>query len=209
MARTPWKKKRDYFKRRVETKDKRQRFLIVCEGKKTEPNYFRSFRVPKEVEVVIGFGNGVHVTVVREAIRLRDASRNDFDQVWAVFDRDKELSNPRSVQNFNEALRLAQENNIQTAYSNDAFELWYLLHFDYCDTAILRSDYITKLQSKLPGGYKKNDPYVYAKLASLMDDACRNAMNLLSRYEPSNPESDDPSTTVHLLVQELRRFVAE
>ena len=38
-----------YTKRSVGTRETVQRFLVVCEGEKTEPNYFRSFRVPKNV----------------------------------------------------------------------------------------------------------------------------------------------------------------
>jgi len=32
--------------RRVGTREVRQRFLIVCEGEETEPNYFRAFKAP-------------------------------------------------------------------------------------------------------------------------------------------------------------------
>jgi len=40
---------RGYSPRKVNTRDVKSRFLIVCEGEKTEPNYFKSFRVPKKV----------------------------------------------------------------------------------------------------------------------------------------------------------------
>ncbi|MDL5046865.1 RloB domain-containing protein, partial [Oscillatoria amoena NRMC-F 0135] len=40
---------RGYSPRKVDIKEVKQRFLIVCEGEKTEPNYFRSFRVPRNV----------------------------------------------------------------------------------------------------------------------------------------------------------------
>jgi hypothetical protein len=36
--------RRGYADRRVETCELRQRFLIVCEGGKTEPRYFESFQ---------------------------------------------------------------------------------------------------------------------------------------------------------------------
>jgi hypothetical protein len=45
-----------YSSRKVNTREIRQRFLIICEGEKTEPNYFRSFRVPKVVIEVQGLG---------------------------------------------------------------------------------------------------------------------------------------------------------
>jgi len=39
-----------------------------------------------------------------------------------------------------------------------------------------------------------------------MDSAIQNAERLLKQYEPSNPAVDNPSTTVHLLVQQLQKF---
>ncbi len=206
MPRRTWEKYKNY-RRQVAVRERRQRFLIVCEGKKTEPNYFESFPVPKDIIVKIYRGAGVHISVVREAIAKKNESGDDYDQVWCVFDRDKQPGNPRSTQNFNEAIRLAESETIKVAYSNDAFELWYLLHFDYHDTAIHRSDYIAKLKAKLPGGYKKNDPDIYAKLVDTMSAACGRAATLLSHYSPPNPEADDPSTTVHTLVNELRKYI--
>ncbi|MDH6057593.1 AAA family ATPase [Umezakia ovalisporum] len=41
---------------KVGTRKLRKKFLIVCEGKETEPNYFKSFPVPKDVIDVQGFG---------------------------------------------------------------------------------------------------------------------------------------------------------
>ncbi len=38
------KRKRNYMDRAVDVAEIRQRFLIVCEGKKTEPQYFEQFR---------------------------------------------------------------------------------------------------------------------------------------------------------------------
>jgi hypothetical protein len=64
----------------------RQRFLIVCEGKRIEPNYFHCFRVPKDVAVeIIGEGYST-VRLVRRAMRRMQCT--DYDQVWCVFDRD-------------------------------------------------------------------------------------------------------------------------
>ena len=37
----------------------KKRILIVCEGTKTEPNYFRSFKVKSSVVVDISFPNKV------------------------------------------------------------------------------------------------------------------------------------------------------
>lgn len=39
------------FKRKVDIRKTRDSFLIVCEGEKTEPNYFRKFHGPIDVKV--------------------------------------------------------------------------------------------------------------------------------------------------------------
>lgn len=42
--------------RTYDVRDERESFLIVCEGEKTEPNYFRSFDVLNAVVNVVGAG---------------------------------------------------------------------------------------------------------------------------------------------------------
>ncbi len=56
-------------------------------------------------------------------------------RLWCVFDKDS-----FSDDNFNQAKKLAENNNIRPAYSNEAFELWYLLHFGYHQAATSRND---------------------------------------------------------------------
>ena len=189
--------------RKVATRDPRPRILIVCEGVQTEPNYFQGFRLTNIVLEVVPAG-AQHKTVVEKAIDLKTED-GDYNEVWCVFDRDKHISG-KDKQIFNDAISLAAQNSIDIAYSNDAFELWYLLHFSYFDTAILRSDYITKLKKLLPGGYKKNDPTMYKKLEDKMDDAIKNAKRLHEGWNGGEPEKSDPSTTVYKLVERLREL---
>ena len=85
-------------RRRVNVREMRQRFLIVCEGEKTEPNYFNGFRVPKAVVKVVGTGENT-IRVVEKAIKRM--AEDDYDQVWCVFDRDI-----FPEENFTAALRL-------------------------------------------------------------------------------------------------------
>lgn len=188
--------------RAVNTRPMRPRFLIVCEGKQAEPNYFRRFRVNATVIdlQVIGLGNNTLSLVERTCELMRE---DDYAQVWCVFDRDS-----FSAEQFNAALDLAQRHNIQVAYSNEAFELWYLLHFDYHNTALSRSQYCNMLTKRLGIPYRKNDPDIYDRLADRQSTAIQNAQRLLDFYGPGhNPECDNPCTTVHQLVQELNCFV--
>ncbi len=198
MARQRGHHRRRGLQRRVNVRELRQRFLIVCEGEKTEPNYFNSFRVPGVVVDVRGIGENT-VRLVERAIKLME--EDDYDQVWCVFDRDI-----FPVKNFNAALRLAEKHGIKVAYSNEAFELWYVLHFNYHQSATARHLYVERLNDLLGVRYEKNRLDMYERLKDRQETAIRNAEKLLDTYQPHRPAHDNPSTTVHLLVQELNRF---
>ncbi len=185
------------LKRNKDFRPTRKKFLIVCEGEKTEPEYFKHFRVNRML--VEGLGANT-VSLVKKAIELKDDPYTNYDNVWCVFDRD---SFP--AQNFNNALSLAKKNDIQVAYSNEAFEIWYLLHFHYHTSATSREEYARMLTERLGSPYRKNDPSMYDKLFDLQETAIRNAENLLKSYTNHSPEKDNPSTRVHLLVQELNK----
>ena len=192
---------RGYSPRKLETKKPKERFLIVCEGSKTEPNYFRSFRVPRDVVEVHGLGEDPS-TLVRSATDLKNKDGDDYDQIWCVFDRDS-----WTLENFNNAISSATSQGFRVAYSNEAFELWYILHFQYLNTGIPRKDYSPKLSSLLGKKYEKNSETIYDELLDKQPTAIRNAEKLLTEYDPPVPAKNNPSTTVHLLVQELNRFI--
>ena len=194
-------KRKGSNKRRVNRFRPRQKILIICEGEKTEPNYFKKFKIrPEFVVKVEGFGMNT-VSLVKEAMRL--AKESNYDQIWCVFDKDDFSTN-----NFNNALTLAKKNKNQVAYSNEAFELWYLLHFSYVDTGIPRGSYQRRLSAQrcLGHPYKKNSEAIFDELYTKQKDAIRNAKRLLGEYQPNNPAKDNPSTTVHLLVEQLNQL---
>jgi len=179
--------------------------LILCEDEKTAPNYFLKFPVHAEDLIIEVFGTGANtVSLVREAIRRQIAAEsagNKYITVWVVFDRD---SFP--AENFNEAFSLAKRNGIRVAYANQCFELWYWLHFDLQHTSVSRSEYGKKLSTRLSRSYNKSDLTLYDELLEHQPVAIRNAKKLLSFYGVCNPEKDDPSTSVHLLVEYLNEF---
>ncbi len=128
----------------------RQRILIVCEGKKTEPAYFRAFHLSN---VTIEGGGMNTQSLVQHAVELRDAARRErrtYNAIWCVFDRDS-----FSADVFNQALALAQRNKFGVAYSNEAFELWCLLHFHYYQQASSRNQYERMLSDLLTHPYQK------------------------------------------------------
>lgn len=157
------KGRRGYKDRNVNSREERQRFLIVCEGSKTEPNYFKEFRTAKLVIKIEGPAL-TPIQLVDEANRI--SLEDNYDQVWCVFDRDD-----WPIDKFNNAFSKARAKRIKVAYTNEAFELWYLLHFNYHDTAIGREAYKAKLTANLVETYEKNDPAMYSKLKTRMNTA--------------------------------------
>jgi len=197
-----WKRKNQPLRRKSRNRGKPGKsFLIVCEGEKTEPNYFKSFKLSSATIKVVGYGMNTR-SLVEKALEIAKGDDEKFDEVWCVFDRDS-----FSLQNFNSAFDLARRKKINIAYSNEAFELWYLLHFQYLDTGISRDDYQKRLSKLLKEPYKKNSTGMYRKLLDKQPTALRNAENLLKTYNPRNPGEDNPSTTVYLLVKELNKYL--
>ncbi len=205
-------------KRKEASRELRIYFLIVCEGEKTEPNYFKSFKnnVKSFVYTLDILGEGTNTKdLVKRTIKARDNSSQEYDSVWAVFDKDSFTSN-----NFNGAVLLAKNNGIKVGWSNEAFELWYLLHFQYRNTAMSRKDYKksieTEINTKIASVsksnkpkkfvYKKNSEEMYAILAKYGNEsqAIRWAEKLMNEHSCENFASHNPCTRIHLLVKELR-----
>lgn len=208
--------KRSLRERKEKTRKVNPYILIVCEGEKTEPNYFKSFKIlTKDVIEITIDGQGKNTdTLVEEAQKIKKRIEKEkgikFDSVWCVFDRD---SFP--PQRFNNAIELAvKKYKFEVAYSNEAFELWYLLHFVYIDSNINRNELtkkLDKIMKKQYGvGYTKNDECMYLKIENRMNTAINNAEKLIELHQnisELNPEKNNPSTTVHKLVKYLKDYI--
>lgn len=197
----------------------RCRVLIVCEGEKTEPNYFRSFSMMKNssglVYEVSCDGGGINtLQVVEKAVELRDKAEKQglpYDSVWAVFDRDSFKS-----ASFDNAIAKAEAHDIGCAWSNEAFELWYIYHFDARSTAMSRTEYkrvITQRVNsaghklgKTPYVYKKNDPKMRTILSLCLcneEEAIRRAKAQASTFSNRRFHTHNPCTMVYKLVSLL------
>jgi len=182
--------------RKINFREPGQSILIVCEGKETEPLYFNAFHISGVA--VKGVGKNT-LSLVKEAIKLRE--QGEYDQVWVVFDKED-----YSADQVNDAIHLAEQNNFQVAFSNQKFEIWYLLHFHYFNTSMDRKEYDSKLSECLGFEYFKNRQGLYKQLLNRQSKAIERAKQLMEKYDPPNPCQDDPSTTVFRLVEELNRF---
>jgi len=206
-------------KRLEEVKSKRRFYLIVCEGEKTEPNYFESLKndLPKGVLDVCDFkivGTGHNtVSLVNSAMALRNKwqtqTNRTVDKLWIVFDKDS-----FSDQSFNSAIQtcIANNPNVDCAWTNEAFELWYLLHFHYYNTGISRRQYQELIEENFKKKglkdytYKKNSTEMYSLLETYTsrETAIKNAVNLEKLYiGQQNYSTQNPCTMVYKLVAEL------
>lgn len=210
--------KRKRYKKRSHTKvNVICRILIVCEGSKTEPNYFRAFNKKRYGTMVFELtldGGGISTTgVVDKAIELKNkaiANDSPYDRVWAVFDKDS-----FSDAKFNAAIQKAAGNDIGCAWSNQAFELWYLLHFTDRKTYMDRTKYEKAISDEINKSplYKSKKKYIYAKNEQSNYDimnkygnqskAIERAKMLKDSYEDSRYATHNPCTTVFKLVEQL------
>jgi hypothetical protein len=209
-------------KRKLNIRTKRMYYLIVCEGAATEPNYFEGLKqdLPKGVLIayqidIEGTGHNTQ-SLVNEALRLKTTYEKNttrpVDKLWVVFDRDSFVEN-----DFNNAIIRCSQNTpvVGCAWSNEAFELWYLLHFHYYNNVVSRKDYQDLIEQNLQpflGGnysYQKNSVEMYALLKEYgnIEDAIRNAKNLERNFAGRQDYANhNPCTMVYKLVEELLKL---
>ncbi len=197
----------------------RKQYLIICEGEKTEPNYFHSFKdsLPKGILSVCDFhidGTGYNTkSLVDKAIEIRDKwvgkTTRPVDKLWIVFDRDS-----FKAQSFNAAIQKCQSQapSVNAAWSNEAFELWFLLHFHYYNTTVNRTRYQELIQKNFRSKgladfvYTKNSKEMFALLNMYGSqvNAIRNSKRLLKSWNGRADYANlNPSTTIHELIEDV------
>jgi hypothetical protein len=200
-------------------------FLIVCEDENTEPGYFERFKsqIPDETIFLkpVGTGRdakGVVEQAIKERQKLSLEAKRDVDVVWAVFDKDDADENATKIKRFEGAFETAKDNDIEIAYSNEAFELWLLLHFTDVDKAVALPR--TEIYDLLQENIRANEAYstfVYehgnAGILPIIYEignqaaAITRAEALLKSQHRRKPIEANPSTRVHLLVKELLEWI--
>lgn len=192
----------------IEILEEKKYYLVVCEGKRTEPNYFNYYQsiLPKNTAVLQVIGEGAEtIRVVEKAISVKKERADDpinpaFDEVWAIFDKDDFPD-----RNFNEAIELANRNGINSGFSNESFELWYVLHFNRLDAQLHRTAYIKILSEKLGYAYAKNDGRIPEDIRNKGDVklAIKRAEELDQLHEGKTAAKSCPSTKVHILIKQF------
>ena len=192
----------------------RDEFLILTNGKRSEKNYFETLRAlfRSIYKIKVLFLNDGPEDLVRHAIK----EKNEKNRVWCVFDKDEFPKN-----NIYQAINLAETNGIGIAFSNIAFEVWLIDHFQKCEAFKTADGLLKELDKflKTEGyteGYSKNDKEIIEKaFVPRLEQAIENAdvvhqkrildYRKTGRVDDKFPICDWNSyTNVHLLVEELK-----
>ncbi|MGG6898838.1 RloB family protein [Rhizobium sp. BR 315] len=190
------------------------RTLIVCEGEKTEVNYFDAIRREKrlpnaDIQVVPSDYGTSPLNIVEYAIDHFSESKA-FDRVYVVFDRDDHASYHNALAKA-EATDKKLKNDGGKAVPFTAipsvpnFELWLLLHFRDVLAPIHRNEVYAAL--RLPAHYPtyaKNSKTVYADTKDRIPAATTRAVHLRGQFNAHS--GVDPYTDVDVLTGELMKI---
>lgn len=211
----PWLKKVHIHKYSVETIERKKNYLIVCEGQ-TEELYFKSFPVLSADVHAIHQGSSKSSLVECVAGYIEGEG---YDEIWCVFDMDIKPDVNGQREDYDNAINTAMELGYKCAYSNDAFELWFVLHYQFIDQQHLRGTFFEILSDRWDVSYRRNGKErAFAKsiYKRLFDDlkanqtlAIENARKLYEDQRELAYHLQNPVTTVYLLVDELNSHIRQ
>jgi len=181
----------------VSSRNLRKTFMIFTEGQ-TEEGYFKKFKV--RCKTITG-GNALRI--VEEAIIQKNNIKKTIDEYWVVFDKDETSKN-----DFLKAIKLAIDNQLNVAFSSEAFEIWWLFHFEEIAAPIQRKEYEKRLRKHLPDysirekGLNQGER-MWMLLDKFMGIGIANAKMAHSKFEHPENAFDQSVTTVYALVESL------
>jgi len=188
-------------------------FLIVTEGKVTEPEYFKALCAAlnmSKVDVEVcqsEFGTDpLNIVAYADKLkkdRFRQAKKSGmvvaYDQVWVVFDQE----GPENGRNWQGGLDSARDRGFRVVFSNPSFEFWLLLHHEYTTALFANSGAVeTRLKSKDSGYGKHAGQTDFAKTyLPETAKAITNARRVRADHaqtETRNPYTDADELVIHL-----------
>jgi hypothetical protein len=204
----------DKLERRKARRASYDKVLIVCEGEKTEPNYFNElinfYKLnTANVEVDGTCGSSPKSVFERALVLYQNEERkgDSFDRVYCVFDKD-------SHDTYDETLiKIAAQNPkdlFRAAVSVPCFEYWILLHFHYSTkpyhatgSSSIGNEVLKDLKAVFPE-YTKGSEDIFERLSGQLDFAKANAGRSLAHAQANH--TDNPTTHIHELVDYLQNL---
>jgi len=192
-------------------------WLIVCEGTKTEPNYFISLfnyansKSDKTIKFKV-YGTGKNTVSLINSIddyfsyidELNNNVNIPYGKVFAVFDKDS-----FTPEQFNNAIYTANLRGYIPIWSNECIELWFLLHFNLLHSNITRNEYYQKIEEITGKKYiKSDDHFITLNLKENIQTAVRHAKKLFNEsVDEKSYALRSPCTTVFMIIEELEAYL--
>ena len=188
--------------------------LIVCEGEKSEPNYFNGLKDhhslnSANVEICGECGSSPRniYQYARQRYREEKDAGDPFDQVFCVFDKDTHTTYQSTIDQIN---RATPKNIYNATTSVPCFEYWLLLHFNYTTRPYVTSpknsacdQVLAELRGYIPD-YAKGGNDFFPALIDQLEFAKNNAARSLKAANVI--QTDNPTTRVHKLVAFLQNI---
>lgn len=202
------------LQRRATKRDSYAKVLIVCEGEKTEPQYFNGLRNHYGLNTanieICGECDSAPMSVVAYAKQRYREERDvgdAFDKVYCVFDKDTHPT-------YEAALAAIESAKPQKTFfaitSVPCFEYWLLLHFIHTTKPYMplhgnsAGDQVLSDLRTYIADYQKGAINVFSDLFGQLEFAKRNAARTLEEAERNG--TDNPSTRIHELVGYLQEI---
>lgn len=139
-------------------------------------------------------------------------SSTEYDEVWCVFDMDFKRGE-KEFSDFDNAITKGESLDYNIAYSNDSFELWFYLHFNYTEQKHPRKFYYQFLGKQWNLNYEKDGKKhkfcqtIYSKLENdknaSQEDAMKYAEKLFNKKSYLYFHQQNPVSLVYKLVKYL------
>ena len=198
------------LRRRSWTKTPKIELWVVCEGRRTEPDYLNKFcnhHGNGLVKINTISGVGVPFTIVEEAKRVKKdllkkakRSKDSFAmafEVWGMFDVDQ---HPR----IGDAKYMARDNGIFLCISNPCIELWAILHIEDQNACIHRHNAQRKLSKIMPSYCHSGNPiFDYSSMRDTYELAKGRAVNLNKKRRKEETPDGNPSTNAYELLDKV------
>jgi hypothetical protein len=179
-AQKPWLKKVNASHYIIESIETNKTILIVGEGQ-TEKLYFESFPVLTLTVEAVDLKGQSKLKLIESTTSIIENSETNYDEVWCVFDMDVKQKE-KEFSDFDNAITKGKSLKYNIAYSNDSFELWFYLHFNYTEQKHYRTFYYKFLGKQWNINYEKDGKTykfcqsIYSKLENDENASQKNAI---------------------------------
>ena len=202
------------FRRKLARRSPYDMVLIVCEGEKTEPNYFRAMIDDLQLNTAnIKIAKNIAGSSPRNVVdtgRKEYNKEKDYDAVYCVFDKDQHPSYVEALDIIRrEKARGKRGCPMHAITSVPCFEFWLLLHFTYTTKGFdaghgsICANVISDLKTYIYS-YGKGDTTIYQSTRDHLSTAISNAKKVERHCRRSG--TDTPSTDIYKLVEYLHQL---